>query len=103
MVLMHFRIRRLVAILNKIGKLKTIDLIFFDTGWAWDYSYGQGVQEGLADTFVEPCLELICERWVGVSRNTTAGNSIYSAGWAALREKAGIIGEEQFRHFSSDF
>lgn len=99
------RVRKLAQAFESEGKLKTLDLIFFDKG---KRSRWQGIghpKQRDADSIVEAAMGLRCEKVVGVSRNLAARNHMSAEKWAKLRGRVDgdDSAEEQYREIGYDY
>lgn len=94
------RVRKLASELNVHGKLKTLDLVFFQVGRHY-------LDEGTpGDELVKEANTLTCEKLLGVSRNIAATHAISSSKWAGLRRLVFNVNEEeseQFQEISLDY
>ena len=74
------RLQRLTTVFKKVGKLKTIDLVFFDR------RPRDGLpdleKEETADPILEASMDLVSEKFIGVTRNPAArrGNGEHHVG-----------------------
>jgi len=100
------RVNKLAVVLNDGGKLKTLNLVFFDEGGRNRWQWTGNMKQWNVDILLDAALNFKCGKVIGVSRNRDSRQHMSSETWTKLRSKVGgdcSGAEERFREINYEY